>query len=39
VVDMRDNREVADVFDGLSRHARQITPGAGGGKRGFVLSV
>ncbi len=32
VVDMGDNREIADVFDGDRGHAAQITSGVGSGK-------
>jgi hypothetical protein len=34
VVDMRDDREIADIVDWLRRHARQITPALQCGKRG-----
>ena len=33
VVDMGDDREIADVGDGGRRHARQITPASDSGKR------
>jgi hypothetical protein len=32
MVDMRDNREISDVFDGDRSHARQITPACRSGK-------
>src|SRR5262245_31484343 len=36
VVDVRDNREIADAVDGGGRHARQITPLLRRGKIAFL---
>jgi hypothetical protein len=38
VVDVRHDREIANIADGLRRHARQITLAWESGKRGILRS-